>query len=135
MNSDITVLVTRFYDSISFTAGGAPNWDVLASLFHESAVIIPPASDTGGKLSALFLPEFVAHFRPVFESMRADGFTEYELFDNTSLFGDVAQRSSGYAITHGGKAVPFRGMNMFQLVRTDGEWSIASLVWDRVSAS
>lgn len=135
MHSDIDLLVTRFYDSISFTAGGAPNWESLAELFHESAVIIPPAADTNNKISAMFLPEFVAHLRPVFDSLRQDGFTERELYDTTTVFSDVAQRASGYAITHGGTVVPFRGMNLFQFVRANSSWQITSLVWDRVATS
>ncbi len=63
---------------------------------------------------------------------RTDGFWEREIRGQTVRFGNVAHRVSSYESRVGSPdAEPVgRGVNSFQLVRFDGRWWIASIIWD-----
>lgn len=126
-----TDTVLKFYELISFVPGGAPRWIEMEALFHPGAVIVPPMSDTDGVSTAFTFPNFVLHFQPQFDKLRDEGFVEREVFESTSVFGAVAQRVSAYEISSGVTTIPFRGVNMFHLVRPAETWLISSLIWDR----
>lgn len=61
-----------------------------------------------------------------------DGFWEREIGGRTERFGNLAHRFSAYESRVGSESSEpvGRGINTIQLVRYDGRWWIASVVWD-----
>jgi hypothetical protein len=76
--------------------------------------------------------EFIAARQPVVDSGRLTAFREVEYADVTEVFGNVAQRFSGYGKTGELDGAPIEGKGMIstQFVRTPTGWRMASMAWD-----
>lgn len=128
--SDVEAVISALYDSVSFEAGGEPDWETLRSLFLDGAVLAQPRRGTR-ELELLSVDEFVARFQAdlaTFEA-RGTGFFERIAGSACSTFGRTAHcRVIFEARFDRGSSDPVgRGVDDIQLVRNGGRWSIAAI--------
>ncbi|MBA3859292.1 MAG: hypothetical protein C0507_20505 [Cyanobacteria bacterium PR.3.49] len=125
-------VIECFYASLSFSAGQTPNYNLMHSLFHKDARIIPPATDTGGKLQSMSVEEFIEYFDERIKDLVAFGGREEQTSCKTSIFHTVAHVFSAYRFMKVGTEQPIaRGINSLHLVYETGRWWIINLIWDR----
>lgn len=128
-------VVECFYASLSFSAGQTPNYNLMHSLFHKEARIIPPASDTGGKLRSMSVEEFIEYFDERIKDLVSSGGREEQTAYKTNMFHTVAHVFSAYRFMKVGAEEPLaRGINSLQLVYETGRWWIINLIWDRAQS-
>ena len=115
--------IREVYAVISGPAGQKRDFDRMRTLFAPNArlQVIGANGLRGGDLE-----NYIAKSGP---SLEKEGFTERELARRVEVFGDLAHVWSSYhGTTHTG-AFELRGINSFQLVRVNGRWLVASLLW------
>ena len=126
---DLDTIITAMYETVSYEAGGHPDWD------RENDIFVPGARLVRINDSGVFEFDREAYRRD-FERMIAAGempsFWEGELWRETRLFGDMAHVLSAYETrrTRDGEVVN-RGVNSIQLFRRDGRWWISAMIWRR----
>ena len=126
---DLDKVVSGMYESISFEAGGRPDWERQATLFAPDARMVRVNDD------GIFEFDFEA-YRIDFERMISSGempsFWEGELWRDTQVFDNVAHVLSAYETrrTRNGPLLN-RGVNSIQLFRRDGHWLVSAMIWRR----
>jgi hypothetical protein len=111
------------YDVISGPAGQKRDFDKMRSLFAPNALlrVIGPKGVRGGTLE-----DYIAKSGPLLEK---EGFTEHELARRTEVYGNLASVWSSYDGRTANGSFHERGINSFQLVKVDGKWLVASILW------
>jgi hypothetical protein len=119
----IDAAVTGTYQVISGPAGQKRDFDRMRALFAPGALlrVITPKGIRGGTLD-----DYVAKSGPVLEK---EGFTERELGRRTEVYGNLATVWSAYDGRTQSGSFHERGINSFQLVKIDGKWLVASILW------
>ncbi len=122
-----TALVDASYDCISFEPGAEPQWDKFRSLFLPEAVLalrVFPEDD------AITVMDFDSYMeKQIRDGMKEEGYTE-EIVDRSEVtFGDIAECRVLFTMQFG-DSEPFTAIDIFQLVRRDGRWWIASIASD-----
>ncbi|MFA6959096.1 MAG: DUF4440 domain-containing protein [Thermoanaerobaculia bacterium] len=122
-------LVASFFGLFSNRGGVVPDLNAIFELFIAEGIVskcvaVPPEVST--------LEAFIAPRRELLSNGRLKEFEEHETAERTLILGNVAQRVSGYTKSGVLNGMPFstRGVKLFQFVRTDGGWRIASVAWD-----
>jgi hypothetical protein len=115
--------ITGVYEVISGPAGQKRDFDRMRSLFAANATLraIGPKGLRGGTLE-----EYISRNREVLER---EGFTESELGRRVEIWGDLATAWSAYDGRTANGSFHERGINSFQLVKVDGKWLVASILW------
>ena len=118
------------YRSVSFEAGGEPDWQRLRSLMLPGAVVAQPVRG-GDEVELLTVDEFIDRFQKGFEGspLQSSGFNENIVRTETTRFGRIAHCHVVFEPRTGGSsAAPLgRGVDSIQLVLTGGRWWIASI--------
>jgi hypothetical protein len=111
------------YDVISGPAGQKRDFDKMRSLFAPGALlrVITPKGIRGGDVE-----DYIAKSGPILEK---EGFTEHELARRTEVYGNLASVWSSYDGRTQSGSFHERGINNFQLVKVDGKWLVASILW------
>jgi hypothetical protein len=115
--------ISGVYDVISGPAGRKRDFDRMRSLFAPGATLkaIGPKGLRGGTLE-----DYISRNRDVLER---EGFTERELGRRVEIWGDLATAWSAYDGRTANGGFHERGINSFQLVKIDGKWLVASILW------
>jgi hypothetical protein len=122
-------IIAALYASISGPAGPR-QWHRFHSLFLPGAILISarPRPDSLPPPPAMSPSDFRRQAAPHF---RDNPFHEVESGRATRSFGTVTHVWSTYESRRDPAEAPFaRGINSIDLVRHDGRWWIASIVWD-----
>ena len=122
-------VVGRLYELVTFEAGQTPDWAAVRSIFLDQAVIVLRTSRDA--LPVLSVDEFVAEFQAFIEraNVGETGFSETVVTMKSMVFGDIAHILVLYEASIPGSARgPQQGVDSFQLIRTEGDWRIASVV-------
>jgi hypothetical protein len=111
------------YDVISGPPGQKRDFERMRSLFAPGALlrVIGPKGIRGGTLD-----DYIAKSGPILEK---EGFTERELGRRTEIYGHLATVWSSYDGRTANGSFHERGINSFQLVKVDGKWLVASILW------
>ena len=120
----------RLYELISGPCDYERPWDELASLFLPGARIRTQLKTS--EATKIACDWSVAEFATAAaEYYRRQGFWDKEVASVTETFGDIAHIMSVYeSRLEGPEAAPsYSGVNSVQLLRRDGKWSIASVVF------
>ena len=119
--------VRAVYDVISGPPGKARDFARMRGLFAPNALlrVITPKGVRGGTLE-----EYITRNAAVLER---EGFTERELGRRTEVYGNLATVWSAYDGRTASGSFHERGINSFQLVRVDGKWLVASILWQEES--
>ena len=111
------------YEVISGPPGQKRDFDKMRSLFAPGATLkaIGPKGLHGGSLE-----DYISRNKDVLEK---EGFTERELGRRTEVWGGLATAWSAYDGRTANGSFHERGINSFQLVKIDGKWVVASILW------
>ena len=119
----IDAAIRGVYDVISGPPGQKRDFDRMRSLFAPGATLkaIGPKGLHGGSLE-----DYIARDKDILER---EGFTERELGRRTEVWGGLATAWSAYDGRTANGSFHERGINSFQLVKIDGKWVVASILW------
>lgn len=126
-------IVTATYRSLDRAPGEPFQWDRFRSLYLPDATLIPNTEQTGGDFRVLSPDGFISWIDSVVTigGPNDQGFSEEEVHQIVERYGDVAHVFSTYRKRFwDDDQVLGRGINSFQVVRHDGRWWIAGVVWD-----
>jgi RimJ/RimL family protein N-acetyltransferase len=124
----ISEVVHSFFSVFTNTDNQKPNINALRELCLPGALLI---NKKPAEVDVMDLSTFI----PVRERILTDGtlrdFQEEELRQETSIVGEIAQRSSEYIKTGvlEGKRFETRGHKFFQFIKVDQSWKICSVIW------
>jgi len=116
--------IRAVYDVISGPPGQKRDFDKMRSMFAPNAllrVITPNRGVRGGGIE-----DYIKASGPILEK---EGFTEKELGRRTEVYGNLASVWSAYDGRTANGSFHERGINSFQLVKVDGKWLVASILW------
>ena len=121
--AEIDKTVLAVYDVISGPPGQKRDFDKMRSLFAPGATMkaIGPKGLRGGTFE-----DYISRNAAVLEK---EGFTEKELGRKVELWGNLATVWSSYDGRTANGSFHERGINSFQLVKVDGKWLVASILW------
>jgi hypothetical protein len=119
----IDAAIRGVYEVISGPPGQKRDFDRMRSLFAPGATMkaIGPKGLHGGSVE-----DYIARDKDILER---DGFTERELGRRLQLWGGLATAWSSYDGRTANGSFHERGINSFELVKIDGKWLIASILW------
>ena len=111
------------YDVISGPPGQKRDFDRMRSLFAPGATLkaIGPKGLRGGSLE-----DYISRNAAILEK---EGFTERELGRRVEIWGGLATAWSSYDGRTASGSFHERGINSIQLVKVDGKWLVASILW------
>lgn len=127
--AQLSALMRRFYEVISFKEGESPDWASMETLFSKHARITRVTPEAIDYLD-------LASFRDMAEELLELGaftsFHEREVARRVERFGKIMHVASAYETKVAPDAVDFieRGINSLQLICEDGQWRILNLCWD-----
>ena len=115
--------IRSVYEVISGPPGQKRDFDRMRTLFAPGATLraIGPKGVRGGSLE-----DYIARNGEVLER---DGFTERELGRRIEIWGGLATAWSAYDGRTSNGSFHERGINSFQLVKINGKWLVASILW------
>jgi hypothetical protein len=115
------------YDVISGPPGQKRDFDRMRSLFAPGATLkaIGPKGLHGGTLE-----DYISRNAAILEK---EGFTERELGRRVEVWGGLATAWSAYDGRTANGSFHERGINSFQLVKIDGKWLVASILWQEAT--
>ena len=119
----IDAAIRGVYEVISGPPGQKRDFDRMRSLFAPGATMkaIGPKGLYGGSVE-----DYIARDKDILER---DGFTERELGRRLEVWGGLATAWSSYDGRTANGSFHERGINSFELVKIDGKWMIASILW------
>jgi hypothetical protein len=119
----IDAAIRGVYEVISGPPGQKRDFDRMRSLFAPGATLkaIGPKGLRGGSLD-----DYISRNKDVLER---EGFTERELGRRLEVWGGLATAWSAYDGRTANGSFHERGINSFQLVKIDGKWLVASILW------
>jgi len=121
--AEIDKAVHAVYDVISGPPGQKRDFDRMRALFAPGATLkaIGPKGLSGGTVE-----DYITRNSAILEK---EGFTERELGHRVELWGNLATVWSSYDGRTANGSFHERGINSFQLVKVDGKWLVASILW------
>ena len=119
----IDAAIRGVYEVISGPPGQKRDFDRMRSLFAPGATMkaIGPKGLHGGSVE-----DYIARDKDILER---EGFTERELGRRLQVWGGFASAWSSYDGRTASGSFHERGINSFELVKIDGKWLIASILW------
>jgi hypothetical protein len=119
----IDAAIRGTYEIISGPPGQKRDFDKMRTMFAPGALlrVITPKGIRGGDLEG-----YIKASGPILEK---EGFTEKELGRRTEVYGNLATVWSAYDGRTASGSFHERGINSFQLVKVDGKWLVASILW------
>jgi hypothetical protein len=119
----IDAAIRGTYEIISGPPGQKRDFDKMRAMFAPDALlrVVTPKGIRGGSLE-----NYIAKSGPILEK---EGFTERELGRRTEVYGNLASVWSSYDGRTASGSFHERGINSFQLVKVDGKWLVASILW------
>lgn len=119
--------ITNVYEVISGPPGRKRNFDRMRSMFAPGATLkaIGPKGLRGGSLD-----DYISRNAVILEK---EGFTERELGRRVEVWGGLATAWSAYDGRTANGSFHERGINSFQLVKIDGQWLVASILWQEAT--
>ena len=111
------------YEVISGPPGQKRDFDRMRTLFAPGATLkaIGPKGLHGGSLE-----DYISRNAEILEK---EGFTERELGRRVEIWGGLATAWSAYDGRTANGSFHERGINSMQLVKVDGKWLVASILW------
>ena len=119
----IDAAIRGVYEVISGPPGQKRDFDRMRRLFAPGATMkaIGPKGLHGGSVE-----DYIARDKDILER---EGFTERELGRRLQVWGGLASAWSSYDGRTASGSFHERGINSFELVKIDGKWLIASILW------
>lgn len=125
----IDQLTTSFFSIFTNTNQQEPNWSSIHALCLPETIIIKKNQD----LEEVYnLTTFITPRKKILSDGTLTEFEEYELDEDTTIIGNIAQRISkfqkkGY---HNGSYFKENGTKFLQYIKTNNGWKINAVVWE-----
>ena len=115
------------YGVISGPPGQKRDFDRMRAMFAPGATMkaIGPKGLHGGSVE-----DYISRNSAILEK---EGFTERELGRRVEVWGGLATAWSAYDGRTANGSFHERGINSFQLVKIDGKWLVASILWQEAT--
>ena len=125
--SGIDQAIRGVYDVISGPPGQKRDFDRMRAMFAPGATMkaIGRKGLRGGTVE-----DYITRNSAILEK---DGFTERELGRRVEIWGGLATAWSAYDGRTANGSFHERGINSFQLVKVDGKWLVASILWQEAT--
>ncbi len=124
----IQAVVEKTYAGFSVENGKLPDFIQLKSYFMPEARLGFVKNDT---LILRPIDEYLAGMKAGLEAGNITRLKEWEIKGRTEHFGDIAHRISTYGVyVNTTDSLAERGIISYQLVKTNGEWRVLSMIWD-----
>jgi hypothetical protein len=128
----LDAIVNALYASLSFEAGGQPDWPRFRSLFDPAALMVrvdarPAREHDEPAVRVSSIDDYVARTTAAIESGGLTEFSERELTRRTEVFGDLAAVFSTYERSVAQDVR--RGINSLQLAKDGERWWVISVSW------
>jgi len=119
----IDAAISSVYGVISGPPGQKRDFDRMRSMFAPGATMkaIGPKGLRGGSVE-----DYISRNSAILEK---EGFSERELGRRVEVWGGLATAWSAYDGRTANGSFHERGINSFQLVKIDGKWLVASILW------
>ena len=119
----IDAAIRGVYEVISGPPGQKRDFDRMRAMFAPGATMkaIGPKGLRGGSVE-----DYISRNSAILEK---EGFTERELGRRAEVWGGLATAWSAYDGRTANGSFHERGINSFQLVKVDGKWLVASILW------
>jgi hypothetical protein len=119
----IDAAIRGVYEVISGPPGQKRDFDRMRTLFAPGATLkaTGPKGVRGGSVE-----DYISRNQAILEK---EGFTERELGRRVEVWGGLATAWSAYDGQTASGSFHERGVNSFQLVKVDGKWLVASILW------
>ena len=119
----IDAAIRGVYDVISGPPGQKRDFDRMRAMFAPGATMkaIGAKGLRGGTVE-----DYISRNSAILEK---EGFTERELGRRVEVWGGLATAWSAYDGKTANGSFHERGINSIQLVKTDGKWLVASILW------
>lgn len=126
---EIDRITARFFASFTSVDSGSVDLTPLRALFIPHAVITKTCDE---EFATYDLESFVAPREALLNGGELVNFSEVECSETTQIFGNIAQRWSGYKKQGRLRGENFRGegMKSLQFVRTVNGWRLSAVAWD-----
>jgi hypothetical protein len=127
--SELAALMQRFFECVSFEAGGAPAYGAIGELFIDTGLLI---KNSASAPEICNIETFIEPRQAAVDAGELTRFRERELGSDTVVFGGVAHRFSGYEKSGTLRGVPFEGKGLVstQFVLTSSGWRMSAMAWD-----
>jgi len=127
-DSAITKAVHDAYAAISFNKGEKPRYSEIKNYFIPQAQLINFRTDTAQVTN---IDQFIDLYKQFVDGNHIQLFYEEEAFGKTEQFGRIAERISTYkTYLNTRDSLAERGVNSFQLIKTNSGWKVSSIIWD-----
>lgn len=125
----ITYLTNTFFNLFSNSGNRSVNLDELYKLCISEALIIKIEND---KKEIFNIDAFIEPRQTMLSDGSLTDFKEYELYEETTIVGNLAQRISKYQKSGylNGCHFQTKGHKIFQYLKTKAEWKISSISWE-----
>ena len=123
----IDAAIRGVYEVISGPPGQKRDFDRMRAMFAPGATMkaIGPKGLRGGTVE-----DYIGRNSAILEK---EGFTEQELGRRVEIWGGLATAWSAYDGRTANGSFHERGINSFQLVKIDGKWLVASILWQEAT--
>lgn len=129
-NSEFLAMTRRLYEVVS-APPGKRDWESIRALYHPRATMVRTGVDDAGRpfVLAMTFDEYIANATELLDST---AFSESEVCQDVTIFGNVARLASVYEYTSESPDLKRqgRGVNFFNLVNEGHGWKIMNIVWD-----
>ena len=123
-------ITRRLYEVISQPAGER-DWESVRHLYHPRATMVRTGigDDEQPFVLAMTFDEYIDNATALLEGI---GFSEVEISQDVTVFGNVARVASIYEFEYRltDDVRRGRGVNFFNLVNEGSGWKIMNIVWD-----
>jgi len=119
--------VDACYDLISFEAGSEPQWESFRGMFLPEAILALRFFPGDPEITVMNLDAYVV--KQMRDGMKDEGYSETVMARSEMIYGDIAECRVIFEMRFG-SAEPHTAIDVFQLIRRDGRWWVASIASD-----
>lgn len=119
----------QVYAAISFARGEQADLKQLSALFIENGLLI---NNKGDAPMIKPVADYIVFIQHNIDAGNIQAIQETEIEAKLEVFGKVAQLRSSYQLdfTTQEASITRYGVNLFQLIKHNEQWLIASMCWD-----
>ncbi len=126
---NIDQLTKSFFNVFTNSNKQEPNWSLIHTICLPETTILKKSSN---EEEVYNLNTFIEPRKKILSDGTLTEFEEYEIFEETRILNNIAQRYSNFQ-KHGyfnGTYFKEKGNKLFQYVKTNDGWKISSVIWE-----
>lgn len=125
----IDQLTKSFFNIFTNINNQQPNWNIIHTICLPETIIIKKSSNEEEIYS---LNAFIEPRKKILSDGTLTEFEEYEIFEETKILDNIAQRYSKFQKNGYFNQTYFKeqGNKLFQYIKTNNVWKISSVIWE-----